>query len=189
MFGHNISEQEDISLDIFISDFKLRGSGLLMQTQASGISEEEPQVLSQFVHLSIQEFLAMAGLLKESPDQVRKTLKRLAKSEQFNMALLFLYGLAFNSNNETVREISTAVGGQLPQRKELQQLLLEAVGVGNKSRFRRLPNRPVNSPGFSLSLTDFGLISRPNSYVSKTKKLDTVLNLTDFNISMLTGLS
>ena len=48
--------------------------------------------------------------------------------------------------------------------------------------------RPVNSPGFSVSLTDFGPISRPNSYVSKTKKLDTVLNLMDFNISMLTGL-
>ena len=39
-----------------------------------------------------------------------------------------------------------------------------------------------------MSLTDFGPISRPNLYVSKTKKPDTVLNLTDFNISMLTGL-
>ena len=106
-----------------------------MQTKvsSSGISENEPQVLSQFVHLSIQELLAMAGLLKESPNQVKQTLTQLTKSGQFNMALLFLYGLAFNSNNETVREISTAVGGQLAQREELQQILLEAVGVGNKS--------------------------------------------------------
>ena len=129
---------DDISLDIFISVPNLTGFGLMVQTNVSslGISEKEHQVLSQFVHLSIQEFLAMAGLLKESPDQVRKTLTQLTKSGQFNMALLFLYGLAFNSNNETVREISTAVGGQLPQRKELQQILLEAVGVGNKSRFK-----------------------------------------------------
>ena len=133
MFGHNIFQQEDVSLDTFISDLKLRGSGLLMQTQVftSGMSEKEPQVLSQFVHLNIQEFLAMAGLLKESPDQVRKTLTQLTKSEQVNMALLFLYGLAFNSDDETVRDISTAVGGQLPQRKELHQLLLEAVKVRN----------------------------------------------------------
>ena len=34
--------------------------------------------------------------------------------------------------------------------------------------------RPVNSPGFSVSLTDFGPISRPNLYVSKTKKLVTL---------------
>ena len=71
----------------------------------------------------------MAGLLNKKPDKVKKKLTQLTKSGQFNMALLFLYGLAFNSDSETVRVISAAVGGQLPQRKELQQFLLEAVDV------------------------------------------------------------
>ena len=106
-----------------------------MQTQVSSAepSKKEPEVLSQFLHLSIQEFLAMAGLLKETPDKVSQTLTQLTKSEQFNMALLFLYGLAFSSDSETIRGISDAVGRTFAQRKELQQLLLEAVGVSSKS--------------------------------------------------------
>ena len=102
-----------------------------MQTEvsSSGIAGKEPQFLSQFIHLSIQEFLAMAGLLRECPDKVKHTLTQLTGSGQFNMTLLFLYGLAFDSGNGTISKISNAIGGQLEQRKVLQDLLIERVTV------------------------------------------------------------
>ena len=87
------------------------------------------QVLSQSIHLSFQELLAMAGLLKETPEQVRRTLAELTKGEQFNMALLFLYRLAFSSDNVTIRIISTVIGGQSAKMKKMWEVLLEAVGV------------------------------------------------------------
>ena len=104
-----------------------------MQTKISDLEGAgDDQVLSQFTNVFIQDFLAMVGLLKQRPDQVRRTLNELTKSEQFNMAILFLYGLAFNSDEENISDISTAVGGPLAQRGELQQILLEAVGVSSQ---------------------------------------------------------
>ena len=103
-----------------------------MQTEIPDPEEtKENQVLSQFVHLTIQEFLAMVGLLKESPHQVSNTLREFSKTEQFNMALLFLYGFAFNTDNETIKAISSAVGGLSDQKEEIQKVLLQAVGVSS----------------------------------------------------------
>ena len=60
---------------------------------------------SQFVHLSIQEYLAMVGLLQEGSERIGSLVKRLCKSGQFNMALLFLYGLAFDCDDPTMESM------------------------------------------------------------------------------------
>ena len=99
-------------------------------------NQHERQVLSQFVHLSIQEFLAMAGLLKQSLEQVRDVVGLLAKSEQFNMALLFLYGMAFNEN-ETIKKISAEVCGSQVQKNDIKEVLLELVVVSYFQSYRK----------------------------------------------------
>ena len=77
----------------------MRQTGLLMDT-----NYEDPHrpgqitVLSQFVHLSIQEFLAMIGVIKSKGDGIEMVIKQLCRSQQFNMALVFLYGLAFDES-------------------------------------------------------------------------------------------
>ena len=87
------------------------------------------QVLSQFAHLSIQELLAMAGLLKQSSEHIEVTVKQLCSSEQFNMALLFLYGLAFNNTNETIQKLCEKVGLTAEQRHQAHSILKEAAPV------------------------------------------------------------
>ena len=94
-----------------------------MQTR---ISDSEgagnDQVLSQFIHLSIQEFMAVTG-------QVRRAVKDLSKSGQFNMALLFLYGLAFNTGNETIMALSMAISGSVDQWEEMKKVLCDSISV------------------------------------------------------------
>ena len=115
----------------------MRRSGLLMQTEIPDPeNQHKRQVLSQFVHLSIQEFLAMAGLLTQSLKQVRHIVGQLAKSEQFNMALLFLYGMAFNEN-ETIKTISAEVCGSQVQKNDIKEVLLELVVVSYFQSYRK----------------------------------------------------
>ena len=103
-----------------------------MQTEVPDPQAEgNVRVLSQFEHLSIQEFLAMAGLLLHSPEQVKKTLKQLSQSEQFGMAFLFLYGLAFNKQDGAVREISGAIVRTSEEKlQEIIDVLKENAVVG-----------------------------------------------------------
>ena len=88
---------------------------------------ESTQVQSQFIHLSVQEYLAMCGLIQESPERVREVVTRLCRSEQYNMSLLFLYGMVFD---EDVGQI-----GNLPvfrssiQKEEIQNALEELITV------------------------------------------------------------
>ena len=110
----------------------MRRAGLLMQTEMPDPEQRKGnEVLSQFVHLSIQEFLAMAGLLKKDPVQIKEIVGRLSKSEQFNMSLLFLYGLAFNKENGTIKNISTAVIGTSETRKDIKKVLQDSVVVSS----------------------------------------------------------
>ena len=93
---------------------------------------EEPngsKVVSQFVHLSIQEFMAMSSLLTQDRQKIDEVLKERSKSGHFNMALLFLYGLAFNEENGPIKLISTNVTGDAVTRQETKNALLEGVKV------------------------------------------------------------
>ena len=90
---------------------------------------EETQVQSQFVHLSIQEFLAMGGLIEDRPERVKDTVLRFAQSGQFNMALLFLYGLMFDRTDETIQNITNALATGARTRGEAEKLLLDATLV------------------------------------------------------------
>ena len=120
----------------FVTVHEMRKIGLLMDTDITVPGEQGGgKVLSQFVHLSIQEFLAMAGLLKESPDKVRELIQEFGRSEQFNMALLFLYGLVYNDDNDSIRRLSTAVVDDSYLRREKKKALLEGVAVSFRHNY------------------------------------------------------
>ena len=107
-----------------------RQSGIFLQTEVSGPNtSDQKQVLGEFVHLSIQEFMAMIGLLVQSPEEVREALKMLSSSGQFNMALLFLYGFAFDTGSEALKELCKAMGVQIEVGAELRSILKENIKV------------------------------------------------------------
>ena len=102
----------------------MRRIGLLVETDID--DPDNPgrnDIFSQFVHLSIQEMLAMVGLLTQDQEKVQKALSRLCKSEQFNMALLFLYGVTFNQENAIIKKISTTIRGTSEQTESIKQAL------------------------------------------------------------------
>ena len=108
----------------------MRKVGLLMETDIQDPDDQTKIVtLSQFVHLSIQEFLAMAGLLKEDLEVLQNTLKRLCASEQLTMALLFLYGLAFNEENSVIKNISMAEDNPSAQKADVLHALTAGITV------------------------------------------------------------
>ena len=104
-------------------------TGLLTSTCIE--DPEQPgktQTLNQFIHLSIQEFLAMLKLIPKDGKYLGKKLKKLSGSEQFNMALLFLYGLAFD--DETRNILSSVMGEDLfGQKNAARDVLMKSVGV------------------------------------------------------------
>ena len=103
--------------------------GLLMQTQILDPENNESQVQSQFAHLSIQEYLAMSGLLTESADRIKSSMSRFSKSEQYNMALLFLYGLAFDEERGSISEVQVTISHSAEQTEKFQKVLLDSVTV------------------------------------------------------------
>ena len=86
------------------------------------------QTLKQFNHLSIQEFLAMLGLVSEKVKHLKASVKQLSISEQFNMALLFLYGLAFDDGIRST--LSSVVGRDMcGQETDARTVLMKSVRV------------------------------------------------------------
>ena len=107
-----------------------------MQTELQNPrNPKQKQVLSQFVHLSIQEFLAMGRLMTLNVNTLEKSLKDLVESEQYNMALLFIYGMAFNSQHKEINILSNAVSGSTSQNADRIHILTTAVAVSIKDSF------------------------------------------------------
>ena len=108
---------------------RMKEIGLLMETEIRNPETQgETEILRQFAHLSVQEFLAMCGLLKKGPEKVRETVSTFSKSEQFNMALLFLYGLAFDIGSETVKSLAPTET-MLEHKKALKDTLKYCIAV------------------------------------------------------------
>ena len=103
-------------------------TGLLTE----GLDAEDGDTTVEFVHLSMQELLAMCELLKRDPDHVKKTLTTLCRSEQFNMALLFLYGLAFDDRNKTIQSLSEQVSLGNQHRQNVQSVLTSPQQASNQ---------------------------------------------------------
>ena len=129
-----------MTLFLYTSVPKLQNVGLLMETDV--VSPDQPQdkkILWQFVHLSLQEFLAMAGLLNESPEKIApvltRTMTQLSRTGQYNMALLFLYGMAFDEGNSPITNISKAVNQSSTHQRDVRQILLDNVGVSISTCF------------------------------------------------------
>ena len=71
----------------------------------------------------------MAGLLLQTPENIKEALSMLKTSGQFNMALLFLYGFAFDNKNESLKKLSIGIGGRLDVEKEVQDQLQHMICV------------------------------------------------------------
>ena len=75
------------------------------------IKHKHGEVLySQFIHLSVQEILAMVNILQSDRKALKETLAHMSKSGRFNMAHLFLTGLTLDSENEWIAALSWAAG-------------------------------------------------------------------------------
>ena len=88
------------------------------------LEKGQTKVQSQFVHLSIQEFMAMMGLVNSEPDRIKSVVDRLSSSQQFNMALLFLYGIVFDKS--TTERLPS---GKVDQPIKTRQLLFDRLDV------------------------------------------------------------
>ena len=99
----------------------MRTTGLVMDTLTGDPKGSE----QQFVHPSIQDFLAMRGLLAEDDGNIKNVLKQLFSSQRFDTALLFLYGLAFDE-----RIVSSSVSLGLGQMKKTREALVGMISVG-----------------------------------------------------------
>ena len=109
---------------------KVGNTGLLLQTEIPDPeNQNENEVLSQFVHLSIQEFLAMVALLNREPTYASQVLTELFETDHFNMARLFVCGLAFSKDSNVVRKMVTAVGGTFQLNNEIIASLENVVQV------------------------------------------------------------
>ena len=112
----------------------IRQVGLLVEN-ALGDSENPDETLSEFVHLSIQEFFGMAALLQDGDsNEMERLIQELSESEQFSMSLLFLYGMAFDTDNEFIQQLS---GRDMLRHR---QVLKQKLQVGNTS----MENFPIN---------------------------------------------
>ena len=87
---------------------------------------KQTRVLSQFVHLSIQEFLAMGGLWTKDDGRMKDVVTQLSGSQQFNMALLFLYGIAFDES-EMNKMVSSSSGRVESQHIEDKRQILTTI--------------------------------------------------------------
>ena len=135
-----------MNIDIGISESHIKGTGLLMNTHIKDPENpEQTRVLSQFVHLSIQEYLAMLGLLMctEDDDHVQKVLEQLSGSQQFNMALLFLYGIAFEEGGMGKMLFPSSEGIQPPsidsKRRILTQMASVSINIIARNMFQQSP--------------------------------------------------
>ena len=115
-----------------------RRSGLFLQTKVPDLGNgQKNKVLGEFIHLSIQEFLAMLGLLTQRPGSIKEALKTLKTSGQFNMALLFLYGFAFDNKDETLTKLctNTGINRRLDDNKDVQEHLQRIICVSDTGSF------------------------------------------------------
>ena len=64
----------------------------------------------ELLHLSIQEMLAMLEMLHNDNGDLQTAISKMTKSGRFNLAQLFLMGIALDSSNEWIQAISLAAG-------------------------------------------------------------------------------
>ena len=60
------------------------------------------QLYGQFLHLSIQEMLAVAAILQTEGHSLETAIAGMAKTGRFNMAQLFLMGLALDRHSDWI---------------------------------------------------------------------------------------
>ena len=84
-------------------------SGLLTYSKCKDPENPHRQKLqAQFIHLSVQEFLAAARMVVPGAEWTEQEFK-LSKPGQFNMRNIFAFGLAFDKTNMNIIDIEVAV--------------------------------------------------------------------------------
>lgn len=71
--------------------------------------ECETRYIYQFVHLTVQEMLAMTELLRKDEKTLMDVAARISKSPSFNMAKMFLYGLRFDKSSTHINHFMESV--------------------------------------------------------------------------------
>ena len=87
----------------------------------------EPEVLWRFAHLWFQQLLGMAHLLASDSIDLMKAMEEMVDSGSYNLAISFVYGLAFNKKDNAVRYIADSVRGQIKQKTEKTQRKIREV--------------------------------------------------------------
>ena len=67
------------------------------------------KVFYEFLHLSVQELLGMAGLLNSDIQTVHDTLPKMSRSGRFNMAQLFLAGISLDTQSQWIEALKEAI--------------------------------------------------------------------------------
>ena len=100
-----------------------------------GDDQESKKVQSfgEFVHLSIQEFLAVLGLLIRGPTNTSEIFARVFQSQRLVMAKYFLFGLLFNKNYHKLERIVGPISLSQDQIDRIQAELEEALLVSDHS--------------------------------------------------------
>ena len=128
-----VFEERDFSATRFSHEEiqQARETGLLICRDVKDQVNDTETSQAEFVHLSIQEILAAAHLLKSDVHNVESYLPDATEIGRLNMSQLFLFGLALDTENKHVAEINkgvmTEAHGKVrnDQRKEIKNLLLK----------------------------------------------------------------
>lgn len=95
--------------------------GILLERASHQVTDDQSvaalNTTYEFVHLSIQELLAMMELCQKDTYTLKKTAEMMWRSYSFNMAMLYLYGLHFDTQSENINMLMQ----MLPVKKDEQE--------------------------------------------------------------------
>ena len=110
---------------------KIEETGLVQsETVPSKAGHQES--ITEFIHLSIQEFLGMAEIANSS-DDVKYFLNKGTNDNESTLTKQFLLGLVFDSDNKWIKAVKAAVLPDETYEEEVREIITEHVKALCKS--------------------------------------------------------
>ena len=81
----------------------------LIRSETLSHNTGQTESISEFIHLSIQEFLGMAEISNRS-DDVKSLLKKDTTDNESTLTKQFLFGLVFDTKNKWINAVKKALG-------------------------------------------------------------------------------
>ena len=104
------------------------------------VNPHEPKLQTQFIHLSVQEFLSAAKMVVPCRDD--KNEIKVFESGQFNLRDIFAFGIAFDTESRIVKDIKQAVGKSRQVETDVEGQLIKT--------FKDLSQKSCSSDDLSL---------------------------------------